>query len=177
MRIISLSTAIFLLAMPLSHAQVPDDEFVPEGPRGRWSLEQGQVAALRVVRGEVIATDIEREDDHVFYEYTIRQADTSVFEVEVNAANGKIYEIEAEYLSENPKLPAGIIGEELARSVAMDYVVQKGKGRLKPKIKHAHIDIYERELVYDVLVRKGVRQYKVFVGAFSGKVEEFEELD
>lgn len=174
--LILLFTVISSLVLP-SYVCAQDDEFVPEGPRGRWSVEQAKAVALQTIYGEVIGTDIEREDDHVFYEYTIVQSDNSVFEVEVNASTGEVYEIEAEYLSANPRLPEGLIDKNLASVVAASHTGEKGKGRLKPKVKSTQIDIFERKLVYDVLVKKGVREYNVYVDAFSSDVVGFEELD
>lgn len=156
---------------------VPDrDEFVPEGPRGRWSVEQGRGAALRHIQGEIVATDIEREDDHVYYEYTIQQGDGSIYEVEINAANGNLYEIEIEHLSDNPRYPAGVIEDDYARVVAKSHVM-KGESRVfKPKIKSSTIGVYERNLVYDVRIKRGVDMHRVFVDAFAGKVLESEVI-
>lgn len=176
-RLMAVTLCVLLFLAQGAFAQLAEDEFVPEGPRGRWSVEQAQVKALQIIEGELLSTDIEREDDHVFYEYTIRQFDGSIFEVEINAANGNIYEIEVEYLSDNAKLPDGLINEDLAISVAEDYTRERGRGRMKPRAKGVAVDIYERNLVYAVLVEKGVREYVVYVDAFDARALEFEEVD
>ena len=49
-------------------------------------------------------------------------------------------------------------------------------GLKKPKIRSGEIGIFERKLVYDFVLDKGLHRYRVIVDAFSGKVREFEEL-
>ena len=156
--------------------QSAEEEFVPEGARGRWTVEQAQRFALEAVSGEIIDTDIWRDDNRVYYDYTIRKPDESVFDVDVNAVTGEIFQIEVQYLSENPKLPEGVIDKDYAGVSALSYAAEKGMGLKKPKIRSGEIGIFERKLVYDFVLDKGLHRYRVIVDAFSGKVREFEEL-
>ena len=156
-------------------AQAEEDELVPEGPLGRYTIEQGQELALHYLWGEVLKTDMYRNQRLVFYEYTIQTRDGSIYEVEINALSGEIYRVEVVSLSDKPRYPYGMIEGDLAQEIAVSDVDEHGKGRLKPKFLDMEITVFERKLVYQVRVKKSVRTYKVFVDAFSGEVVGLEE--
>lgn len=177
MRIFLTFLIFMMMAFPIAAQTAEEEEFVPEGPRGRWSIDQAQPRALSFIRGEVLHTDIEREDDHVYYEYLIEQPDGSIFEVEINASNGELYEIEVEKLVPGARLPRGIIERAVAEEVARKYALEKARGSFKSKVRDFQVKAHNRDLVYDVTIDKSLRSYSVIIDAFDGDVIDMTEIE
>ena len=175
MRITILIFLIFFMAFPVS-AQNFEEEFDPDAPiigegrRGRITLEQGKPIALHAVPGEILSTDVERENSRLYYEYTIETPDGSVFEVELNAQNGEIYEIEVENLSAEPVLPTQIIAPETLENIALAHIQKKTNSRLKTKLQSSQLTAFERKLAYRFEFKQSARFYEVWVDAVSGRV-------
>jgi uncharacterized membrane protein YkoI len=149
-------------------------QMTPDGPKGRYSKEQGLELALQHVRGEVLSDDIIRNDDHTYYEYTIQVPDGSIYEVEMNADTGGLYKIEVVRLSEAPKLPVTLLGESYARALAVSLMDDKERGVSKPKVLKTDFGAYEKKFAYFFTVKKTPREAEIIIDAVDGDILSYE---
>lgn len=169
----------FCLVSPFSvRAQIYDwaGKIIPgEAPKGRYSLDQVQPLALKKLPGELLDATTYRQNDDVFYEYVIKVSDGSVFEVEYKALDASLYEIEVRTLSKKPMLPVGVMKDNEAVKLALDYIEEHERGVAKSRSQGVSVGALNKKLVYNVEVRKGVHKYMVIVDAFDGEVYDSSE--
>ena len=162
-----------------AHAQPLDEEgfpIEPLGERGRYSQEQGEEFALRVVRGEVLSRDVEREGGHLYYEYSILARDDSIYEVEINAQTGEVYEIEVERLSEHPRYPFQLLDEPVLRSTALSVVEGRSNSIMGVKVVDSQITVFKRKVARRFLLKQGVDEFEVIINARNGRILEERKL-
>lgn len=176
MRVLILICCVVVWSFPVLAQGGAENEIVPEGRRGRITLEQGRPLALRQIPGEIIATDVERENSRLYYEYTIRTADGSVYEVEINAQTAKIYEIEVEGLSAAPYLPEGVLSVEAAENVALSHVRRTARSTIKTRVQASQLTAFNRKLAYSVELKQSARRYRVVVDAMDASVLDSEKM-
>lgn len=174
---IMLSLLLLFVAMPV-YAQ--DDELPEEGSGklGRFTLEEAQGYALRVMSGEVIGTDVEREQgDQLYYEYLIRRPDDSIFEVEIDATSGELYEIEVERLGDKPEIPFETIAPEMLENIALSHMKQRTRKVLPVRVEERVMVVYQRKLAYAFDLKQSSKRHRIYVDAVSGRILADERLD
>lgn len=156
-----------------AYADLYDEEgnlIAPESKRGYYTLDQMAPFALKVMPGEVIEQESSWRTNDFYHEYTIQTEDGSIFSLEYIAATGRLHEIEIVKLSENPVMPPGLIEEQQAEKIALDYVANELRGRLPSKVKSVVMRPEGRVMMYFVEVRKGAKTYIARLNAFTGAV-------
>ena len=160
-------------------AEAEDD--LPEsgsGALGRFTLEEAQAYALRVMSGEVIGTDVEREQgDQVFYEYLIRRPDGSIFEVEIDATSGELYEIEVERLGRDPIMPFETLSPDAMEAIAVSYVREKSNRVLRIRVVDERRTVYQRKLAHLYDIKQSSKVYRVIIDAIDGRILSHERID
>lgn len=78
-----------------------DDNESPEkqkrlARKAKIKMDEAKAIALARVAGEVIESEIEKEDGMIVWEFEIKDAEGRIYEVCVNADNGDIVEVELE---------------------------------------------------------------------------------
>ncbi len=179
MKIVLMLLLLFVVT-PVYAQDAAEDELPLEGSGklGRFTLEEAQGYALRVMSGEVIGTDVEREQgDQVYYEYLIRRPDDSIFEVEIDATSGELYEIEVERLSEKPDIPFETISPMMLENIALSHMKKKTRKILPIKVLKSTMSVYERKLAYAFDLKQSHKSYRIYVDAISGRILSDDRLD
>lgn len=168
---------LFPVSLMAQDAAAPEEEEIRgEGARGRFTEEQSAAIALARLPGEIIATSGERLDGVFYYEFEILRPDGSVFEVEVDAALGEVYEIEIVSLGADPVLPYDLFPESLAEDAARKHVAEKTKGAGKPELVFFELGVLNRKPAYFYRYKRAIRTYEVIVDALDGKIESVREV-
>ena len=159
-----------VLVPPVFAQEVFEEEIVPDGPRGRYSIEQGEIFALRVISGEVLERDIDRDENRWFYEYTIRTPDESVYQVDINAQNGDLANIYVDQLSPDPVIPLLLIPADTVENIALSNIQRKTSSSLKVRVQSSVLTTFNSKLAYTIELKQSARFYRVVVDALNGDV-------
>ena len=159
------------ITMSLSSMTLADnDNYDLDDIRG-WKLVKMETcmdAALDTIQGNVRKLEMKMEGDDPVYEFDIEAlADGNTYNVECNAEEGFVTEIEREVEADDATFKKyAKITESEARQVALDFI----PGEV---VANEYEIGYEGSVTYEFdIVNAHGREYKVDVDAITGKIEE-----
>ncbi len=171
--------ALAFLAVPAYAQDVAENE-LPEhgsGKLGRFTMDEAEGYALKVMSGEVIGRGMFREQgDDVYYEYLIRRPDDSIFEVEIDATSGELYEIEVERLGVDPVIPFKTMTPEMLEAIAVSHMKDKTRKILPIRVKESLRTVHNRRLAYVFDLKQSSKEHRIYVDAINGKILSDERI-
>lgn len=154
------------LAQPAGALQSEDGEIlVPTVP---YNEEEARLVALERIHGEIIATERYKNEDDFFYEFTIQSAEGMVFEIDINADTGEIYDIAVKTFIPGAPLPLQVFDQKIAAALARSYIREETLGVGRTSITRQDIGVFEDKLVYIIEVKKSGRKHNVIIDAIKG---------
>lgn len=152
-----------------------------QGARGRYTQEQVSLIAWRSLDYarpvEVMRMTSYRRASKIYHVMEIAVADGSLYNVVVNAQTGIVLRTEVRYLSSQPRLPADIIGTDIAQMMAVSTVSESTRGGRRPTVESMRVLAYKKRLAYEVQVRRAGKSYIVMVNALTGEMIDMLTVD
>jgi uncharacterized membrane protein YkoI len=166
---LSVIAGICVSGMAVSAAHAEQDSYDLDDIRA-WpivSVETCLDAAYDTMPGAARKLEMKLEGDDPVYEFDIQVEDGTIYNVECNAEEGMITEIEREASPNDPVFKKyAKLSEAEAKEIALDFV----PGQVRRTEYEVGMDgsvTYE----FDILMANG-REYKVDIDAVTGELEE-----
>lgn len=142
------------------------------------TLQEAQQTALKEVDGRVLKAAEEKDDNLVYYEFTI-VTETEMYEVEVNAENGEVIKTEKDddyagttTIPNGDVLPIDKTQTKLTLEEAQKIALDRVK---EGHIRKSELDIENDLTVYEIEIENGNQEYDVTINANSGEIVKYEE--